>query len=261
MKSRRRFRNRPYSLLARFYDRIVEGVPAMNRYARARVLGKRLERPGAVCDLACGSGETALDLARRGHDVVAVDSSPTFRRIVREKAAKAGLRVKVRRGDMRTFRLAQPVDILLCEFAALNNLDERDDLGRVFRRVARALKPGGTFAFDVNTPLAFETQTPRGGFCETSEFKLVMHGVVEDRGRRIPLHLDWFLPDRGRYRHVRETIVHVAWTVAEIRRALKAAGFGRIRVFDGADVRPKAFCPNRGTDLYFLARRARAGVG
>jgi hypothetical protein len=96
---------------------------------------------------------------------------------------------------------------------------------------------------------------PRGEWIERKEFKLVMRGSLEDGGRRIPLHLEWFLPERGRFRHVRETIVHVSWTEAEIRRALRAAEFGKVRTFDGADVRPKAMKTPRGTDLYFLAER------
>ncbi|HEV8111824.1 MAG TPA: class I SAM-dependent methyltransferase [Planctomycetota bacterium] len=248
-------KNRPYSLLARFYDHLTDGVAEMNRHARREVLGKALDRARVVCDLACGSGETAIELAKRGHDVHAVDSSAVFLRDVREKAVRAGVRVKTHRADMRTFRLRQPVDLLLCEFAALNNLDRRSDLAKVFRCVARALRPGGLFAFDVNTRLAFETQTPRGEWVERKEFKLVIHGVPEDHGLRTPLHLEWFVPERGRYRHVRETIVHVCWTEPEIRRELAKAGFTRIRTFDGADVRPRKMKTPRGTDLYFVAER------
>jgi len=248
-------KNRPYRELARFYDRLIPGVPEMNRHAREKVLGRDLRGARSACDLACGSGDTALDLARRGLDVQAVDLSLGFCRTVRERARRAGARVRVTRGDMRSFRLKEPVDLLLCEFAALNNLDRREDLGKVFRGVARALRPGGTFAFDVNTPHSFATQIPRGEWMEQPDFKLVMHGTVEDGGFRVPLHLEWFLPERGRFRHVRETIVHVCWTEAEIRRELRAAGFGKIETFDGADVRPKSMGTPRGTDLYFVATR------
>ena len=248
--------NRPYSLLARFYDRLTPGVPGMNRFARTKMLAATLRRARTVCDLACGSGETAVDLARGGRVVHAVDSSAIFLRAVRAKAASAGVRVGTHRADLRSFRLPERVDLVLCEFAALNNLDRRGDLARAFRSVARALRPGGIFAFDVNTPHAFEVQTPRGEWIETPEFRLVMHGIPEEGGRRVPLHLEWFLPERGRFRHVRETIVHVAWTEGEIRRELARAGFEGIRTFDGADVRPRAMKTPRGTDLYFRAVKA-----
>lgn len=249
-------RNRPFGLLARFYDHLSAGAADMNRFAREKVLGKRLDSARVVCDLACGSGETAVELVSRGgRRVHAVDNSAVFLRTVREKARKAGVRVRTHLADMRSFSLPEEVDLLLCEFAALNALDRRADLAKVFRAAARALRPGGTFAFDVNTPLSFRTQVPVGHWMETPEFKLVMHGSSENGGLRTPLHLEWFLPGRGGYRHVRETIVHVGWTEAEIRRELGRAGFGTIRTFDGADVRPKAMRTPRGTDLYFRAAK------
>lgn len=248
-------RNRPYSLLARFYDAWMDVIPAMNRHARERVLGRTFGRARTACDLACGSGETALDLARAGLDVQALDLSPTFCRIVREKARRAGLRVRVQRADMRTFRLAKPVDLVLCEFAALNNLDDRADLAKVLRCAARALRPGGIFAFDVNTPLAFRTQCEPVQWIDREDFKLVLRCAWSRGGLDAVIDFDWFVP-RGRlFRHERETIVHVAWTAAEIRRALAAAGFERIRVLDGADVRPKSMKTRRGKDLYFVAVR------
>jgi len=68
----------PYGLLARFYDTLADYAPAMNRHARERILGRILDQARSACDLACGSGETALALARRGLRVYAADFSPTF---------------------------------------------------------------------------------------------------------------------------------------------------------------------------------------
>jgi ubiquinone/menaquinone biosynthesis C-methylase UbiE len=55
----------PYTLLARYYDRLAGDAVAMNRHARRKLLGKILSRARIVCDLGCGTGSTALDLARK----------------------------------------------------------------------------------------------------------------------------------------------------------------------------------------------------
>ena len=52
---------------------------------------------------------------------------------------------------------------------------------------------------------------------------------------------------------------HVCWTDAEIRQGLRKAGFDFVRRFDGFDVRPKMRHVSRGTDAYYLARKAKAG--
>lgn len=247
--------NPPYTLLARLYDRLTPYAPAMNRHARKRILGKMLPRVRAVCDLGCGSGETALDFARRGLKVFAVDLSPTLCRITRAKARRARLPIRVLCADMRRFRLPEPVDLLTCEFAALNHVPRRADLGRVLRGVARALRPGGWFLFDVNTPKSFAEQIPRGEWIARRGFKLVLRGRYDRRRQKAVLHFEWFVPKGKLWRHRREQVEHVCWTDREIRRSLRRTGFQRIRVWDGMEVRPPSPDARRGTDTYYLAQK------
>ena len=252
-------RNVPYTRLAEFYDTLAAYAPPMNRHARHALLKSVAHDVTSACDLACGSGETALDLARDGLRVFAVDWAPRFCRAVRGKARAAGLDVTVVQSDMRTFRLPEPVDLVVCEFAALNNLDRHSGLGRTFGAVRRALKPGGCFLFDVNSTLSFRTQVTPVQWVDTPKFKLVIHGRFEDGGRRATLELEWFVPRGKAFAHEREVIHHVAWTDAEIRVALRKAGLELVRAADGVDVRPPMDGMTRGTDLYYLARRPGGG--
>ena len=256
----------PYTILARFYDQLTPYAPAMNRHARRRILGRILRRMRSVCDLGCGSGETALDFARlrqgsggqarRGLKVFAVDNSPVLCRRVRQKARRARLPVRVLCADMRRFRLPEPVDIVTCEFAALNHLPRQRDLLPTLCAVARALRPGGTFLFDVNTCRSFAEQVPKGEWIETRDFKLVIRGGYDRRRRRAVLNFEWFLPDGRRWRYQREQVPHICWSDREIRRVLRRAGFRRIRFWDGVDVRPRLPGARRGYDAYYLAHRA-----
>ncbi len=79
-----------YSLLGRFYDQLTRGAPAMNRHARKRILGRLLPSLRKVCDLGCGSGTTAIELARAGHTVYAMDASSSQCRQAREKSVVPG---------------------------------------------------------------------------------------------------------------------------------------------------------------------------
>ncbi len=249
------FRNPPYRLLARYYERFIPEAPGMNRRARGRILGRALGRVRTACDLACGTGAGALDLARAGAAVYAVDLSPVFCRIAREKARRARLPVRVLRQDMRALRLPERVDLVTCEFSALNNLDRPGELGRVFRAVARALRPGGLFLFDVNTPLAHREQVAGTYWFEAPGFKLVLRASLGPDGRRARCDLEWFIPEGGLWRHRRETYHNICWSDREIRRTLRATGFERPRFFEGVDVRPRIPGAKRGHDAYYLARR------
>ena len=147
---------------------------------------------------------------------------------------------------------------MLAEFASLNNLADRRDLPRVLEAVARALADRGWFCFDVNTARSLRVEYPQTFWVEHSRFKLVQHGSLEADGRRARLDFEWLVPAGRLWRHVRETLWHVCWTDAEIRQGLRKAGFDLVRRFDGFDVRPKMPGVSRGTDAYYLARKARA---
>lgn len=99
---------------------------------------------------------------RDGHDggepceerdpTIAVDNSPGMCRQAREKARRAGVLLRVLRADMRTFRLPEPVDLMICEGDAINHLDRKAELTRVVRSVARATDASPFFKNPVITP-------------------------------------------------------------------------------------------------------------
>jgi ubiquinone/menaquinone biosynthesis C-methylase UbiE len=145
----------PYSVFAEFYDQIAAPLRAPNLRAREEILLPLLRpesrtpnpEPRVFCDLCCGTGTTALEFARRGLRVYGVDGSRDMLKVARAKFAKAGLRVETIHADMRTFRLPETVNLITCEFDAINHVKHKRDLEAVARAVARALRPGGKFFF------------------------------------------------------------------------------------------------------------------
>ena len=98
--------------------------------------------------------------------------------------------------------------------------------------VARALAVDGWFLFDVNTPLSLRTQYAQTNYWDEAKANGVQACAArEPRGGRAASEARLRLVRTlGRvWRHVRETLWHVCWTDAEIRRALRIAGFDRVR--------------------------------
>jgi len=225
---------RTYHHLARYYDQVMESHPLLFKRVRHHLLKNVLPEVHSMCDLGCGSGETALDFAQRGLKVFAVDLSAHQIQHVERKARKTGLSIHTLQGDMRTFELPEPVDLITCEFDALNHVPNHSDLPRVLKCVARALRPGGVFYFDVNTEKAFHHIWSNTTWVDTNEFALSLEGDYDQRRRRAVLHLDWFFPEGDLWRREQERLEEVCWTPTEIRQALRRAGFHRIRAWDGA---------------------------
>jgi SAM-dependent methyltransferase len=226
------------------------------RRARQKILGGVLRRVEAACDLACGTGTTAVELARRGIRMYAADVSPAMCRLARRKARKAGVWVRVLHADMRSFRLPEAVDLVTCEFDAVNHVPRKSDLDRVAGAVARALRPGGWFFFDVNNRLAFEKVWTGTWRHELPGVVLVMHGGYDRRRQKGWSNAEWFIRKGKSWRRFCERVEEVAWTPAEIRQSLRRAGFPTIRSWDQAPfVHEWKISP--GFRTVYLARKAR----
>ena len=247
----------PYKLLAVYYDRLFEPLRRPMGRARRRLLADILRRAEAACDLACGTGTTAVVLARRGIRMYAVDRSAAMCRLARKKARQAGVRVRVLHGDMRNFRLPEAVDLVTCEFDAVNHVPRKSDLDRVARAVARALRPGGWFFFDVNNRLAFEKVWSGTWRHELPGVVLVMHGGYDRRRKKGWSNAEWFIRKGKSWRRFCERVEEVAWTAKEIRQSLRGAGFGTIQSWDQAPfVREWKIAP--GYRTIYLARKTGA---
>ena len=68
--------------------------------------------PPRLLDLGCGEGRNAIHLARKGYDVVGLDSSPAGLGKTRTLSEQAGVTVQTIRDDIVTCELASDFDIL-----------------------------------------------------------------------------------------------------------------------------------------------------
>lgn len=245
-----------YRTLANYYDQLFDFGQPLSEATRRQVLGKILPRIGSACDLACGTGTTALALAGAGLKVYGVDLSPAMCAVARKKALRSGLAVRIIRGDMRSFRLPEPVDLVTCEFDAINHVPEKSDLGLVTRAVARALRPGGYFYFDVNNRRSFERTWPLTWFVEKPGVVYVARGGSDPRHDRAWADIDLFIREGRRWRRLHDRVDEVCWTPAEIRGYLRQAGFDKVRAWDAKPFFPNDPLIRPGHRTIYLARRS-----
>ncbi len=248
--------NKPYRWLAQYYDRLFTFHLPWFEAARHRILSPILPHVEAACDLCCGTGTTALLLARRGIEMYGVDLSPTMCRLAREKARRAKLPLTVIHADMRDFRLPRPVDLITCEFDALNHVPRESDLAWVARSVSRALRPGGWFYFDVNNHRSFEKIWPGTWFTDQPDVALVMHGGCDRARKRGWTKVDWFCREGRLWRRHQEYVEQVAWSRAEMVKTLRAAGFGKVSAWDATlFIKGEHARIEPGCRTFYLARK------
>ncbi len=115
------------------------------RYAADLELWRELAagNEAGILDVGAGTGRVALELARAGHRVTALDLDAGLLEVLRERAALAGVRIETVVADAADFTLAAPVDLILVPMQTLQLLDER---AAFFACARRALVPGGRLA-------------------------------------------------------------------------------------------------------------------
>jgi SAM-dependent methyltransferase len=102
------------------------------------------ETGGPILDVGAGSGRVTLDLARAGHEVVALDLDPALLAALRERAA--GLPVTTAVGDARDFDLGRRFALVAAPMQTIQLLGGPAGRAAFLRRAAMHLKPGALLA-------------------------------------------------------------------------------------------------------------------
>lgn len=110
--------------------------------------------PRRILDIGCNAGLHALEWARRGAEVIGIDSAPVAIELARERAAAlapapAG-RLRFEVADLLEGRFERWGRFdLVTALGGIFNCIDRGDLVPIFRAVRAALAPNGDFVFDV----------------------------------------------------------------------------------------------------------------
>ncbi len=111
-----------------------------------RMLAK--EADGPVLDVGAGTGRVTLDLARRGHVVVAFDADPVLLRALAERGT--GLPVEVVAGDARDLDLpGRRFPLIVVPMQTIQLFGGSRARLRFLERAARHLATGGTLALAI----------------------------------------------------------------------------------------------------------------
>lgn len=101
-----------------------------------------------ILDVGCGIGRHAVELAKRGYEVVGLDYSSIFLRKGKSYAEKEGANVKFVEGDMRSLSFNEEFDAVINMFTSFGYFAEEKEHLKVLKGIAHTLRPEGKFLLD-----------------------------------------------------------------------------------------------------------------
>ena len=221
-----------YAGLAGQYDAFTGDVP-YGEFADLyeHIFSTRGKNPRVLLDLACGTGTLALEMSRRGYELVAVDGSGDMLSEVMEKFYDEPDCVPpvLLCQEMQELDLYGTVDAVYSSLDSFNYLPG-DDLKEVLRRLALFTEPGGLLIFDVNTPERFRSLDGQVFVDEKEDALCLWRAEFDEDENCIRYGMDIFQRQGRLWRREQEEHIEYAHSEEFILSALEEAGFYDIEV-------------------------------
>jgi len=215
-----RFLHKIFTMVPRHYD-LINRIMTWGLDGRWRRLAAReclVSQPERVLDLACGTGDLTMELARkagRSSAVIGIDFSPLMLKIAVQKAKRVdnGSKLSFIHGDAANMPFSESCfDSVGTSFAFRNLTHNNPLLGHYIAEVLRALKADGRF-------IILETSQPKSRLMRKL-YQLYMRYFIFWLGYLIS-------GNREAYRYLAESVV-AYYSPEELKGVLLGAGFRQV---------------------------------
>jgi SAM-dependent methyltransferase len=169
---------------------------------------------GPVLDIGAGTGRVALDLARLGHDVTAVDLDPELLSVLRERATSEGLRIETAAADARELALQRRFALVLVPMQTVQLLGGPAGRARFLCRLRDHLAPGGLAALALADALeGFDAEHTEPPLPDVTEIDGTVYAsrpvAVRDQGDRVAIERIREMVDRAGNRTAEGDVIHL----------------------------------------------------
>lgn len=224
-----------YHQMAYVYDELMQDAPYDDFFDfTIALLREHGTSSGRVADLGCGTGEMTIRLAKAGYRMYGIDYSEDMLAAAAQKAADERTSVQWIHQDLRELDGLQQLDAAVSYFDVMNYITEPKDLENVFARIASALKPGGSFLFDVHSVHHLTEELAGETFAYvTEDLSYIWLSEAGDQEGEVYHDLTFFLRSGEMYDRFDEYHHQRTLPIADYEKLLFEAGFNKIIWYGG----------------------------
>lgn len=213
-----------YTAFADFYDSLTANI---NYADLAEFYVKCFEnfgcKPEIVLDLACGTGNLTVELAKRGFDCIGTDASSEMLSSAFFK--KNNENILFLKQDADELDLYGTVQCVICNLDSVNHFEPSKILD-IFSKVSLFLEKDGLFIFDVNSRYKFETVLADNVFIyDLPDVYCAWSNYYNSDECILDIHLDIFKELDGVYERFDEDFCEYYYSDDYLRHVLDKTGF------------------------------------
>lgn len=219
-----------YETFAFVYDEVMD-ISLYQRWLdfSLRHLGERKQ----ILELACGTGALAVEFAKDGFDVTALDLSEEMLMIASGRAEEAEATVQFVEGDMLDLSDIETYQAVTCFSDSICYMENEMDVQQVFDGVYQILEEDGIFIFDVHSTYQIDEVFPSYSYhYQTEEFAFLWDSYEGKEPHSIE-HLLTFFVENEEGSFVREDELHRERTypLEVYLLLLENAGFSNVETY------------------------------
>ena len=223
-----------YSDFARVYDTLMRRDVDYEKWADyiENLFDMYDANPSLVCDLACGTGNITIPMAKRGYDMTGVDISEDMLNIARAKSD--GLDILFLNQNMTKLDLYGTMGAFLCMIDGINYILPPKSLLYLFTRIKTCfIDRGGLFLFDISTEHKLKKIIGSKTFvhCGKNIFYTWQNRYLPDK-RLCDMFLTFFIKQGDTYSRFEERHLQKAHSPKELVSLLHKSGFETVDMYD-----------------------------
>lgn len=221
-----------YNVFADFYDQLTLNVDYKDRAQYILQIFEKLNHNmGITLDLACGTGNLTIELAKRNVDIYGVDGSQEMLSQALQKSSELQLNILFLCQQMQNIDLYGTIDTCVCTLDSINHLVDINDVQKTFDLVSLFMNSKGYFLFDVNTIYKHQNVLANNTFVyDTDDVYCVWQNSLKENNV-VDIDLDFFCFEDGVYYRDEEHFSERAYSHDEIVCMLEKAGFELVNCF------------------------------
>lgn len=198
--------------------------------------------PDLVCDLACGTGNVTIPLAKRGYDMTGIDLSEDMLNVARQKSSD--LDILYLNQNLTNVDMYGTMGAFLCMIDGINYMIAPKAVLKLFTRLKTCfMDPDALFIFDISSRYKLSNIIGNNTFIHSEpNIFYSWQNTYHEKHKLSDMLLNFFVRyndmEEGTYERFEERHLQRAYSVEELTFLLKKAGFTTVDTYESMTFNP-----------------------